>query len=83
MLAYAMRQHHGRSDDVTDYSKLTLSGGTALYCTITRYSLYCLAVRHVSERKIDTIRESISGNANSPRSPGAVPVCPQVPAGIS
>ena len=68
MLAYAMTPLHGRSDDVPDYSKLTLSGGTALYSTITRYA-YTAARAACILRKIDTIRESMPGNANSPQVP--------------
>ena len=59
---------HGRSDDVTDYSKLTLTGGTALYCTITRYA-YTAARTACIRGKIDTISESMPGNSNSPQVP--------------
>ena len=66
---------HGRSDDVTDYSKLTLTGGTALYCTITRYA-YTAARTACIRGKIDTIRESMPGNSNSPQVPRRGPRMP-------
>ena len=45
-----------------------LSGGTALYCTITRYA-YTAARTACIRGKIDTIRESMPGNSNSPQVP--------------
>ena len=53
-----------------------LSGGTALYCTITRYA-YTAARTACIRGKIDTIRESMPGNSNSPQVPRRVPRMPQ------
>ena len=45
-----------------------LSGGTALYCTTTRYA-YTAARTACIRGKIDTIRESMPANSNSPQVP--------------